>query len=748
MQEVQKVKDQEESQLAALKRSVGLILGDSGTARYGGYILEEPNAEWRDERRVSIIYKMRNTDNAVQSVLNAIKSPIIATEWNIESYDDTPKGEEIRDDVENNIFNMKTRSWKELLTEMLCFMEFGHYVFEIIYGIKDGKIYLVDIQPRIPSSIMKWQGPNKERGITQFIQTDEFEGSQAFIPEEKLLILTNDKEGDDLTGRSILRAAYAHWYYKDMLYRITGVSANRYGVGIPTLELPENYSDIDKTEAEQATANVRSSEANYMVLPPGFKFSIVTPEGNPQSGMMTELIDHHNRMIFFGTLSQFIPLGSDGVGSNALGSSHADFFVKMAENKAAYLEEQITRQVIKRYVDLAHGPQEGYPRLTHTPITTKDLTALSTILASLITSGAVKVDAKIKQWARQTFELPEMTDEEMEDAEAEDETADADKATEGAEPIEPPEPGAEDMQEHFLQEKPFKPSRALTMQEKRMDLKMLNDRFNENERTLEEELTAITQPQIDAYAEQARNKVDAGDIAGIATISYLLFGKTKDSIEKAINKAYDDGKIAASKEMGVERPTTPMNDKQIMRMDAEDWARNYQNELEQRSRELVKSAVMAGAAASSIAVALKTKMQGEAARMIANITGTVVPTYIARGRMTVFDKYLTMIKAFQRTEVLDYVTCAMCVALDKKVITPDDPMAHLEAVHTNCRGQWVPIYESDVDQPAITGLSKSITSRFDLVDGRPTINAFKQIKAPVTAQTQEDADKIRRKLGL
>lgn len=755
--------EKEPDVLAVLQSQVGKILGDSGTQRYGGYFQEEPNSDWQDSRRIDILYNMRNTDSAIQAVLNAVKAPILSTKWNIETYGSTPKDIEIKDFVEKDIFNMKNRTFRELLGEMAAFMDFGFYPFEKVYDIgKDGMVHLVDLAPRIPSSVMNWQGlinGKKVVGITQLIRTDEStSNSEVFIPKEKLLILTNDKEGDDLTGRSIIRSAYIHWYYKDLLYRVSGISADRFGVGIPTVELPEMYKDKDKSKAEEGAQNVRSSEKGFMIMPPGFKFRIVTPEGAPQAGMINELVDHHNRMIMVGVLAQFLALGSDGSGSLALSSDQSSFFLKMVENKANYIAEQFTEQVIKPLVILNFGEQEWYPRLTFTPLGEKNLSEMATILNILTMSGVVKTDAQLKQWVRQTFNLPEMTDEDVEEAEEEDEQAKMDKNANT-----PPEndgtgqkaemPVEEDDDEELtegvhLEDRAYTPRRTLTQQEQRVELVNLNEQYNRAETRLEEELTAITQPQIEAYTQAVQKKLETGDVAGIAVTSFYLYGKSKDAIDRAVKSAYNAGKDGAAKELSIQRPTTPVLDQSIMSMDVEDWAKGYQYELEQRSRELIKDAAISGASAAAIAVAVKAKIQTEAARMIANMSGTIVGQWVNRGRMGVFTKNLTKIKAFQRTEVLDSLTCPMCRSLDKRVIKADDPMRYLDNVHTNCRGLWVPIYEADDDQPEVTGIPTNIVRNFDLVDGRPRVNAFQQLKKPVGPNTKAAADIIRRKMGV
>lgn len=734
----------DDSTIDSTNAALTKVIGDSGTTRYAGYFGEEPNSKWRDQDRVDLVYEMRNTDSAVQAVLKAIKAPIVSASWSVQSYDDSPLGEEIRKHVEQNIFNLK-RTFKALLRESLNYQDFGHSVFELIWTIKDGMIWLDDIAPRIQRSILNWQGTvdgKKVRGITQLIRTDEGKGTQVFIPEEKLFILTNDKEGDDVTGRSVLRSAYIHFRYKNVLYRVSGISADRYGVGIPTVTLPENYSQADKDAAEEGAANIRASEKGYMILPNGFGFEIKTPNGNPIGSSIDNLIAHHNRMIMLGTLTQFLDLGSDGGGSYALSGDQSSFFLRSCEEVASYWAEELGRQVIKKMVDLNYGPQEWYPYMKATSIGNKDLKQLAEILNILQMSGALDVDAEVKKYVREQFKLPELTDDQIEEEEQKD---DADK------PVEPEEidPEEEAMREKvFLAEKPLRIGRVLSLQEKRVGFKLLNDQFNETETDLEDELSTMTIEELNRYAESVKKKLDAGDIAGIGAASFLIYGRVKKAIEKAIKKSYESGKFGAAKEMKIERPSTPTVDQNIMAMDIEDNARAYSYELEQRSRELIKDAVISGASTAAIVSALKTKVKDDASKMITNISGTIVGQYINRGRNSVFQRNLDKIVGFERSEVLDDVTCDMCLTLDQRVIKADDPMAAMDIVHSNCRGVWVPIFETDEEKPEITGLPKTVVDSFDTVDGRPRVNAFQQLKKPMNSNNKDVQEVIRRKMGV
>lgn len=390
--------------------------GDSGTKRFGGRYDEEYSNDWKDEKRIQNVEQMRRGDGAVKAILRAIKAPLMGAEWSVTTQDGTPKGEEIREFVEKNLFGMR-RTWKTFLREALGFLDFGFYAFELIWEKRDGKIVLADLEPRIPRSIFRWKLKDGTFGIVQLLLNDETASYEAEIPASKLLILTNDKEGDDVTGQSILRAAHKHWYYKTNLYAISSIAAERYGVGVPVFTLPESSGDEEKAKAEDMAENIHSNEKSYAVLPHGWEFEIKTPAGNPQGAAMDNQVNHHNAQITLSVLATFLALGTDGTGSLALSKEQSSFFLNVLRDMGAYLREEAGNQLIRRMVDLNYGPQEKYPELTHTPLGDIDTKIFSETLKTLVDADLVDVDPRLKQFVHGVFNLPKISKERMEEME-------------------------------------------------------------------------------------------------------------------------------------------------------------------------------------------------------------------------------------------------------------------------------------------------------------------------------------------
>lgn len=297
-----------------------------------------------------------------------------------------------------------------------------------------------------------------------------------------------------------------------------------------------------------------------------------------------------------------------------------------------------------------------------------------------------------------------------------------------------------------LAEGGFKPYRALSMQEERINFDRLEEMLDQQSGQFEEEMSVVTAEEIDRLTKSMESKIDVWDIAAIAALAFLIRGAVKDHTRKAIGTFYGIGVGLAMKELRLPgRPETPTLDKRLMSLDSQDIAEAYVANLENTAKSVIKAGIAAGAATAAITSAMQAKLKDEAAKTIANISGTITGEYMNRGHNSVLQRNAAKIVAYQRSEVLDGRTCGMCLSLDELVVTPDDPMAHLEIVHTHCRGLWVPIFGADTTQPDVTGVPKSVADKFDTIDGRPVVNAFKNMKKPINDVSKKAQEQIRKR---
>ena len=144
-----------------------LELGGTGTLLIGGFITEaDYNTDLTGTGGVEIYEKMRN-DATVRAALWAMKLPILGAKWSIApGEEDNAEYQKHADFAEEELFNGTTHTWEEFLRNCLNYLDFGHYVFEIVYKLRDdGKIGWRKFAPRLPTTIQAWETADGEHGI-------------------------------------------------------------------------------------------------------------------------------------------------------------------------------------------------------------------------------------------------------------------------------------------------------------------------------------------------------------------------------------------------------------------------------------------------------------------------------------------------------------------------------------------------------------------------------------------------------
>lgn len=707
-------------------------LGESGTQIFHGIITEDYNPDFQFPNSVRIYQEMRKSDATVNGVLLALKLPILSAEYTIEPFDakDTRSVEQA-EFVRKTLENIEG-GFKQFQREALNHLDFGFYYFEKVYAVdENGAFVLKKLAPRLPSAHYLWQ-TSKGPGVTQQLPAtkDPTKGTTREIPAEKLVLFVNNKEGDNYEGTAILRSAYKHYFYKDLLYRLDGVKHER-GAGILTIELPEGSSDDDQARAEELGRNFKVNEQAFIIKPKGWGIEMLTSGIESQSGPLMQSVAHHDRKITMNILAQFLDLGAGKSGSFALSKDQTSFFTLALRAVARYFEDVVNEQIIKQLIDFNYGPQENYPKMRFQEIGEVDYDEMSQVIERLLNVGVVKNDPKLKVWIHKTFGLPEVTLEDFEDEEeVEDEPEIED---EPGEPRDDDEPMGGEMSEKrkkkaFANGKYF---RELTLAETRVKLAEIEDVFDEQEQEVTDYLAQDAQTQKEAMTKQVESIIRAGAIGLIAGITAK---KTNDLIaflKDVMNGSVESGAKNAAKEIGASVPTISNFTKKVVDTKATLIATQRAKELETMVQGKVLELL-------NNEVGVKPAMQ-EVNRVIdetlgvldKNIAGTVVVDNYDEGRALTFEAHIDSIHGLQRSEVLDEKTCNVCMSLDGRVLEPTDPFTNLTQVHSNCRGLWVAVLKTDAELPVAKKLPKSISNRFEKTEGVPSINAFKQLKKPV-----------------
>lgn len=389
--------------------------GGTGTLIVGGILVQtDYNADLSGRERIDIYDKMRKSDATVRLGLSAVKHPLLSAGWYIKpgaGEDDTGEKKTF---VEEELFQNPNFSFTQFLRQALLFCDFGNSIFEKVFRVRaDGKRGWKKFAPRLPKTIYKYtMEDGVTPGVTQYLPT----GGTVEIPQWKLLTFILDIEGSNYEGQSLLRAAYQHWYYKDLYYRIDSIASERQGMGVPIISVPNQALEKDKAKAQEIARNMRVNQEAYVNLPAGFKFEYVDTHATTLKNVEAMVL-HHDRQILKAFLAQFLDMGSgQSAGTKGLSDDQSELFL-VAEQYFAKIIQEGMNLAIREVVALNYSglKQDEYPTLEYGSIGQIDFLKLAQALGQLTTAGVVVPDGDLERYVRVAMSLPEAMDPELMD---------------------------------------------------------------------------------------------------------------------------------------------------------------------------------------------------------------------------------------------------------------------------------------------------------------------------------------------
>lgn len=400
-------------------------LGATGSSSYYSFASMDYNPKLRGQMGLRIWDEMRKSDAQVAMSLILKKLPILSARWYIQPASASKKDKKIAEHCWTNLTKKMSMSWPLWLTESLTYLDFGWYAFEKVFEKRDGLIWWRKFAPRHPLDSKGWKydrngGPvgcnfpgaydngemevNGRWTVPSAYGDDPSEGKM--IPIEKLLVLTNGKEGGNMEGISSLRPAYKHWYFKDNLYKIDAIQKERHAIGIPVIVLPTNFTDADKRVANNMGRNLRTNEKAHVVLPPLWDLKMLELQGNPVN--VIESIEHHDTQIARLVLAPFMQGGKTGSEDT---DSLSDLYMKASRTNADVVRDTINKWAIPELVGYNWGQNaaENPPELRVRRIgETVDWRTISFTLRNLVGANLLRPDKPLLDAMREEFDLPEV----------------------------------------------------------------------------------------------------------------------------------------------------------------------------------------------------------------------------------------------------------------------------------------------------------------------------------------------------
>lgn len=387
-------------------------IGSTGLAQWNGVIQDEFLRELRGVQGYRRYDEMRRNEPVIVALLNAIEQAIRGVDWNITSdEEDDPRAEFVRAALDG-----MTTDWHDHISECLTMLPFGWAFFETIYRREGGRLVWDALAIRGQDTLYRWEIDQRGR-VVGMVQTANLQ--TVTIPTDKGILYRTRIERGNPEGRSILRGCWLPYYYAKNLRSLEAIGLERFGAGLPVITLPEGASTdsgtgSDASKAAQMVRNVRQDEQAGLVLPSGWQFDFKAASGGlPEFD--TVIRRYESRMLMT-SLAQFLALGQDRVGSQALSKDQSDFFNMSVNSIADTIARTFTAQAIRPLLALNGFDPEGV-RMEHSPAGDADLASYGAFLQQV--GGLLTWTPDDEAWLRGLARMPELDQDTAAESEAE-----------------------------------------------------------------------------------------------------------------------------------------------------------------------------------------------------------------------------------------------------------------------------------------------------------------------------------------
>jgi phage gp29-like protein len=354
-------------------------------------------------KRMEIFDEMRSSDEAINTAISAREQMIGSSNWLLSSSDDTPKGKEILEFCEDNVYPVLP----ELLRHLSGAIQYGFGACEKVFEWSDRPFARNIVRGKVRRATksigrriyLRKAAHIRQRTIFSFIvpQTGDLEFVRQYvytgtgfaktdIPAEKLLIWTFNRRGDDYWGYPPARNCYRAWKFKQQLEKLNLLGMDRFGVGTPVYKYGEGTTDVDRKRIDDFMAAWRAGQNTFISHPSNSEVTIESADGRLVLSVL-EWVKFYNVGIAKSFLTQVSELGTTDTGSRAVGQTFTEQLEGVVQSDCEDIANILNEQLIIDLVDWNYGPQETYPIFAPSARLQID-TATAQLINTLKQSGA------------------------------------------------------------------------------------------------------------------------------------------------------------------------------------------------------------------------------------------------------------------------------------------------------------------------------------------------------------------------
>lgn len=435
----------EQTPLVKARPSDFLEVGSSGLHQNAGEIRQDFLRQLQGKQAYANYREMADNDPVVGAMLHAIEMLIRAVDWTVEPADEQDQRAIDEAEFVSECLGDMSMSWVDTLASIMSFLVYGYSYHEIVYKRRrgftndartrskynDGRISWRKLPARAQDTIQRWElDPNG--GIQGAYQVDPNSGKKGgvFLPIEKCLLFRTTSKLNNPQGRSVLRNAFIPWYYKRRISEIEAIGVERDLAGMPVALVPPHLLSDNATANERAALdaikqivrNIKRDEQEGVVFPlaydpetnqPAYKLELLSTGGQRQFDT-DAIIARYDQRIAMTVLADFLLLGHEKVGTQALSVSKIDLFIRSLEAYLSEITEVFNQHAIPRLMRINGVDEALSPTLNYSTPTNVDLGAIGSFIQSLAQAGApLFPDENLENYLRGLAGLPTGQSEEV-----------------------------------------------------------------------------------------------------------------------------------------------------------------------------------------------------------------------------------------------------------------------------------------------------------------------------------------------
>jgi len=418
-------------------------IGSSGLNIFSGVTYDELQQDLQWPNSI-LTYKKMTYSVPVNACLSLFENLISKVKWRVKPpVNATAQELEQTKFVEECLHDMDS-SFREVIKDSLSSNIYGFAIQEKVYRkrlkengslYEDGKIGLKKISLRNQETIDGFLFDEKTgdiKGVKQNLDLVSNLYSRArkgtvVIPRSKYVHITVGRNRSDPFGKSMLRDVYMAWRYLECLQEMEATGVQKDLNGLPLLRVPSQLMSSDASPEQKLILenlknilrNLQNNSQAGVMLPSAvdemtktklFDIELLSTDGKKNYNV-SDIKTYYQNQIYIGLGGDLLVLGTNGVGSFAVGQLKSSLTGAAIESMLDNIVESFERDVVRQLYEL-NGFTGRFCEIDYENLHAPDLELISKFWQRVATSGLVELDRDVLNSIRSSIGIDTYPDDE------------------------------------------------------------------------------------------------------------------------------------------------------------------------------------------------------------------------------------------------------------------------------------------------------------------------------------------------